>query len=160
RAGPDPGACLTVVGAPSEPHYASALRRYAAELGLGASVAFRSGLREAELSAHYAAADVLVMLSEHEGFGVPLVEAMAHGLPVVAYRSGAVEETAADAAVLVDDRRPRRVAGAVTRLLADPECCERLRAAGRRRLAELDLGSAADRFVDLVLDLAGARPTA
>ena len=42
---------------------------------------FVSGLTDAELSAHYEAADVLVMLSEHEGFGVPLLEAMTHGVP-------------------------------------------------------------------------------
>ena len=86
----DPGAHLTVVGSPSEPAYAGALRRYVATLGLGDAVEFVTGIDDASLAAHYRASDVLVMLSDHEGFGVPLVEAMGHRLPVVAFDAGAV----------------------------------------------------------------------
>ena len=74
--------------------------------GLADSVDFVSRISDAELSAHYGSADVLVMLSEHEGFGVPLVEAMPHGLPVVAYASGAVPEVVGDAGVLLEARAP------------------------------------------------------
>ena len=72
----DPSATLVVVGSPAEPHYAAALRHYAAQLGLDGAVYFVSGISDAELAACYDVADVLVMLSAHEGFGVPLVEAM------------------------------------------------------------------------------------
>lgn len=161
RSSCDPGAHLTVVGAPSEPHYAGALRRFAAVLGLSDSVDFVTGLDDAELSAYYRAADVLVMLSEHEGFGVPLLEAMGHDVPVVAFRSGAVAETAGDAAVLLDARSPHRVAEAVTALLSDGVRRDQLRHAGRRRRAALRLDGAADRFGDLVVALAGPpAPTA
>jgi len=149
------GTHLVVVGGPAERHYAGALRRFTAELGLVDAVDFVTGLDEAGLAAHYRAADVLVMLSEHEGFGVPLVEAMGHGLPVVAYRSGAVPETAGDGALLLDDRRPRQVAMTVTELLADDERRRRLVAAGRRRFADLGLDRAADRFLDLVVSIGG-----
>jgi glycogen synthase len=81
-----------VVGSPTEPAYADGLVRYAASLGLADAVDFVSGISDDELAAHYRFADVLVMLSEHEGFGVPLVEAMGHGLPVVAFDAGAVDE--------------------------------------------------------------------
>ena len=92
------------------------------------------------------------MLSEHEGFGVPLLEAMSHGVPVVAFASGAVPEVVGDAGVLLDDRGPRRVADEVAALLADPDRREALVAAGRARPAALGLDRAAS---DLVAALRG-----
>lgn len=149
---------LTVVGAPSEPQYARALRRFAASLGLADAVDFVTGLSDEELAAYYRTADVVVMLSEHEGFGVPLVEAMAQGVPVVAYRSGAVAETVGHAGLLLETRAPRRVAEAVGRVLGDRDAVQRLVEAGRRRVGDLGLDQAADRFVDRVLELAGPVP--
>ena len=119
RATTSPGARLTIVGSPSEPTYARALQRYATRLGIARSVDFVSRISDAELSAHYDSADVLVMVSEHEGFGVPLIEAMSHGLPVVAFASGAVREVVGDAGVLLDAKGPRRVAEEVAALLSD-----------------------------------------
>ena len=73
------------------------------------------------LRAHYEAADLLLHLSEHEGFCLPLVEAMALDLPVVAARAGAVEETLGGAGILLDDRSPSVVAaGIFTALEARP----------------------------------------
>jgi glycosyltransferase involved in cell wall biosynthesis len=158
HASTDPDARLTVVGAPTERHYAAALRRFAAELGLAGDVDFVTGLSDTELAAFYRAADVLVMLSAHEGFGVPLIEAMGQGLPIVARRAGAVEETVGDAALLVDDTRPRGVAAAIAQLLADAPSRDRMVAAGRRRVSELGLEHAADRFVEVVLAVRGVEP--
>jgi glycosyltransferase involved in cell wall biosynthesis len=158
RASAQPGARLVVVGAPTERHYAKALARFVAGLGLADAVDFVSGLSDAELAAHYRGADVFVMLSEHEGFGVPLLEAMSQGVPVVAHRVGAVAETVADAAVLVDDTGPRTVANVVAGLLADGPRQERLTEAGHRRVADFGLERAADRFADLVIGLRDAVP--
>lgn len=157
RATGDPGASLRIVGAPSEPAYAAALRRYAVSLGLEDAVAFVSGLSGAELAAEYHAADVLVLLSEHEGFGVPLVEAMAHGTPVVARAGGAVLEVVGDAGVLLAGAGPRQVAAAVAGLAADRGRREALVAAGRERAAALGVGAAAARVAELLASLrAGA----
>ena len=106
---------------------------------------------DAAVAAAYTTADVLVVTSEHEGFGVPVVEAMAAGLPVVAYDQGAVPEVLGDAGVLVASRDPYALAGAIGGLLGDPTRRASLAEAGRRRFAELDLPNAADRFVDLLL---------
>ncbi len=143
-------ATLTVVGAPTVPAYARALRRYAAELGLADAVRFVSGIDEDRLAAHYRVADVLVMLSGHEGFGVPLVEAMGQGLPIVAYDAGAVREVTGDAALLLDATGPRRVASAVSGLLADRDERTRRAAAGRARFDVLDLGGAGKLLVEAV----------
>ena len=149
----DPAARLTLIGAPSEPNYADALRRYANSLGLSEAVEFVNGIDEAQLAAYYRASDVLVMLSEHEGFGVPLIEAMANGIPVVAYAAGAVGEILGTAGVLLDRKHPRHVASAVHRLLADPTEVDRLVAEGRGRVEALDLPNAGNRLVAAIRSL-------
>ena len=68
------------------------LERMARELALP-EVVFTGQVEDAELPAFYEAADVFLCLSEHEGFCVPLLEAMSHGVPVLAYDAGAVAET-------------------------------------------------------------------
>jgi glycosyltransferase involved in cell wall biosynthesis len=65
------------------------------------------------LLAHWAVTDVFVCLSEHEGFCVPVLEAMELGVPVVAYAAAAVPETLGGAGVLLDDKGPLVVAEAV-----------------------------------------------
>ncbi len=150
RATSDPEAGLTLVGSPSEPAYAGALKRYAAALGLAHVVEFVSGISDEELAAHYRAADVLVMLSEHEGFGVPLVEAMGQGLPIVAFAAGAVPEVLGDAGVLLATKNPRHVADAVSALLADPAEQRRLVEAGTARFASMRLDQAGDLLVEAI----------
>jgi glycosyltransferase involved in cell wall biosynthesis len=158
RVGGDPDARLTVVGSPTVPAYAAALRRYAAALGLSEAVDFVSGISDDELAARYRVADVLVLLSDHEGFGVPLVEAMSHRLPIVAHDAGAVGEVLAGAGVLLENKSPRSVADAVNRLLADPEERDRLGQAGLARFEALDLGEAANLLFEAVMSV--SRPVA
>jgi glycosyltransferase involved in cell wall biosynthesis len=147
----DPGASLRIVGKPATDAYERALRRYVAELGLEDAVTFTGYATDGAVAAAYTTADVLVVTSEHEGFGVPVVEAMAAGLPVVAYDQGAVPEVLGDAGVLVASHDPFALADAIGSLLADPTQRTNLAEAGRRRFAELDLPQAADRFVDLLV---------
>jgi glycosyltransferase involved in cell wall biosynthesis len=153
RATSDPLATLTLVGSPTEPAYAGALRRYAAVLGLADAVEFVQGISDGELAAHYRCADVLVMLSDHEGFGVPLVEAMGQGTPIVAFDAGAVTELMDGCGVVLEEKPPRAVARAVSDLIDDRPRRERLVQAGRDRLDTLGLDQAANRLVEAVQDL-------
>ncbi len=153
----DHGATLRIVGKPATASYDAALRRYVAELGLADAVHFSGHASDASVSAAYADADVLVVTSEHEGFGVPVVEAMAAGLPVVAFDQGAIPEVLGDAGVLVADKDPYALAGSIDALLADFQRRRALSAAGRRRVRDLGLVTAADRFVDLLVPLASGR---
>ncbi len=146
----DPGARLTLVGSPTEPAYTRALRRYAASLGLGGAVDFVEGITDEQLAAQYRGADVLVMLSDHEGFGVPLVEAMGHGTPIVAFDAGAVGEVLDGCGVLLRQKGPRSVAAAVSSLLRDRSRRDELVEAGRRRFDALELDTAANRLVEAV----------
>lgn len=131
--GPVPRSRLLLVGDDGLHAYAAALRDLARALRLR-DVVFCGRVDEDELRSAYALADVLVSLSEHEGYGVPLVEAMLAGVPVVAYDAGAVAETMDGAGILLRDKRPEVVAGVIERLLGD----EALRAAvlaGQERMA-------------------------
>jgi L-malate glycosyltransferase len=152
----DPSATLIVVGAPAETHYAQSLRRYAAQLGLGDAVRFLSGISEAELAACYEVAEVLVMLSAHEGFGVPLVEAMRQGVPVVAHDAGAVSETLGDVGVLLPGTQPLQVAAAVQSVHIDPEARKRALAGANEQLRRLAIDSAGKRLVEALQEVAAA----
>lgn len=82
-------------------------------------VRFLGDIDDAELARHYSHARVLLMLSHDEGFGLPVLEAMAHGCPVVAASNASLPEVVGDAGLLVDADNPNAVCEAV-RLLAEP----------------------------------------
>lgn len=134
----DPQARLVLVGRPIAPAYAAAVHRLVAELGLTGAVDVVGEATHAELVAHYRHADVFVTASRHEGFCVPLLEAMAHDLPVVARAAGAVPDTVGDAGVLVDGGG-WALAAAVARVVGDGTLRRRLVAAGQRRLEAFSL---------------------
>jgi L-malate glycosyltransferase len=120
RAAVDPGARLLLVGSPGPPAYVLALTRMIDRLAPGA-VVLTGSVSEAELAAYYAHADVLVCLSEHEGFCLPLVEAMRARVPVVAYAAGAVAETLGGAGIVLETRDPSAVAEVVRRVAEDAD---------------------------------------
>ena len=88
---------------------------WCAELGVE-EVVFTGHVDDDELYAYYRLADVFLCLSEHEGFCVPLQEAMHFGLPVIAYDAGAVRETLHGGGVLLQDKRPELVAELLDRV--------------------------------------------
>ena len=128
-----PDARLVLVGEPLNANYDHALRELADRLAPGA-VEIVSSLSTDALAARYAEASVFLCLSEHEGFCIPLLEAFAAGVPVVARAEGAVPETAGDAALLVDDRDLAVVAELVALAVEDEALRAELMARGRRRL--------------------------
>ena len=136
RAVVDPGARLVLVGSPVGGRYPAAVAALVEGLGLSGCVEMPGSVSAAALAAYYRSADVFVCLSDHEGFCVPLLEAFHHGVPVVAFGSSAVPETAGSGAVVVPDKSPAVVATAVARVLGDAGLRSALVAAGRRRLAD------------------------
>ena len=143
-----PQSRLALVGSATSGRYMAALQRMAADLGVGAAVDFVGGAAFPELLAYFSRADVFVCLSEHEGFCVPVVEAMELGLPVVAYAAAAVTETVADAGVLLEDKDPLAVAHAVNRLLSDPPGLDAVKAAGRARAESFALEPTTGRWLE------------
>ena len=119
-------------------------------LGVGDRVELVGHVERDELAALYRGAACLVFPSRYEGFGLPIVEAMASGTPVVAARAGAVPEVAGDAAVLVEPGDPVALAGGIERALADRE---RLVAAGLERAKRYSWVETARQTLDVYREL-------
>jgi glycosyltransferase involved in cell wall biosynthesis len=153
RAHHDPAATLDVVGRPVVPSYTAAVHRFIDEMGLHDAVTFTGTVSDEELVAAMARADVLVVTSRHEGFGVPVLEAMSLGLPVVANDTGALPEVVGDAGLLVEAADPYVLAAAVARVLDDADLRDSLATTAARQIAALDLPTAAERAVDLLTAL-------
>ena len=94
-----PEARLVLVGQPEE-KYLIWLKRLVDRLGLTEAVTFTGRVSQQEMVTYYRAADVFISMSEHEGFGKPLIESMYFDLPVLAYASTAVPSTLGGAGVL------------------------------------------------------------
>ncbi|HZU73053.1 MAG TPA: glycosyltransferase family 4 protein, partial [Acidimicrobiales bacterium] len=154
----DPKARLHLIGRPGAATYYDALRRYITELGLDDAVEVRERVSGPELSAYYRCSDVLVSASEHEGFCVPILEAMHHQVPVVAYSCGAVPETMGDSGILLRSKSPGLMAAAVHRALTDTDLRARLVAAGRRRLAGYSLERSRRLLIESLAPVTGVRP--
>ncbi len=112
------------------------LRGRAASAGVAADVRFLGWVSGAEIEGLWAVADAFVFPSLYEGFGLPVLEAMARGVPVACSNASSLPEVAGEAALLFDPRDEAAIAGAVRRLLEDPVEAERLRLAGRERAAQ------------------------
>ena len=149
----DPAARLHLVGGSSSEAYRAALASFAAGLDLGDAVDLAGPVSAGELAAHYRAADAFVCVSEHEGFCVPLLEAMHHHLPIVAYAAAAVPETLAEAGVLLPRKDPATVAAAVWRVLTDIELRAELERRAGARLSQFSLERSRRRFTDVLAPL-------
>jgi glycosyltransferase involved in cell wall biosynthesis len=144
-----PGARLRLVGSTGSARYGEAVRRYAADLGLQDWVEIHDQVfSDGELAAHYRAADVMVCVSEHEGFWVPALEAMHHELPVVAFASTAVPETLGTGGLLLPSKSPAVVAEAAHRAVTDERLRRAMIAAGAAQLARFSLAAGRQRLVD------------
>jgi glycosyltransferase involved in cell wall biosynthesis len=152
----DPRARLHLVGSPLGETYGPALDAFVKELDLEEAVQVTGSLSGAELEAYFRHADAFVCASDHEGFCVPLVEAMGRGVPVVAYGVTAVPETVGDAGLVLPDKAPLRFAAAVHRVVTDAELRRRLAAAAERRVDRYSIERSRPKFVRLVAEAIGA----
>jgi glycosyltransferase involved in cell wall biosynthesis len=101
-----------------------------AKLGISGSVETLGTLSDNALAQVYRTSDVLVMPSLHEGFGLPILEAMASGTPVVASNRGSLPEVVGDAGLIVEPDDIEAIADAVVRLITDPKVRDEMIARG------------------------------
>lgn len=121
-----------VLAGNADPHYRKQLQQRIRTLQLEQQITLTGKVSEAELAALYASADLYVSLSHHEGFGMPLIEAMAHGLPVLAYAAPdtSIAETLGQGGLLLDTDDPRTLAATLATLIDEPGLRAGLRQAG------------------------------
>jgi glycosyltransferase involved in cell wall biosynthesis len=115
--------------------YYSYLRGLAAELGVR-DVVFAGHVDFAELLAYYRLADVFLCMSEHEGFCIPLVEAMHFQVPVIAYHAGGVPETLGGSSILVNEKQPPLIAEMIQEVISRGDLREEIIQRQNSRLAE------------------------
>ncbi len=115
-------------------------------------------VEERQLAALYRGGRALIFPSLFEGFGIPLVEAMANGLPVFASRLDVHREVARDAAELFEPRSPEEICSAFERIDTDLELLDHLRSAGRKQARRLGDVRAMGEDYWRVLERAAARP--
>jgi glycosyltransferase involved in cell wall biosynthesis len=137
------GAHLALVG-PAQ----AARDRLLSEAPAGDGIVVLDYLPSGEVGRLLRTADVLVSTSTYEGFGLPALEAMSVGTPVVGIRSGAIEEVCGDAAELVDDE-PMALANALANVLSAPDIRRRMAHDGLARSSRFTWAAAANRLLSV-----------
>lgn len=128
------------------PEYRYRLEQLRGSLASGERIHFTGKVAAAQMYAYYRAADVFVCASDHEGFCVPIAEAMALDVPVLAYAAAAVPETMGGAGLLVHEWDVPRVAELLNLVIRDASLRERIRAAQYARLRSFSAGEAQQRM--------------
>jgi glycosyltransferase involved in cell wall biosynthesis len=146
---------LAIVGPARDEKYAAQLRSLATELGISADVIFVGGVPLEETARFYQAADAFVYPSFNETFGLPILEAMACGCPVVTSDTSAMPEIAGGAAVLSDPKDPMSIARAIVEAAAPGR--DRLRDEGLRRASQFTWGATGASTLDVYREVAERR---
>jgi glycosyltransferase involved in cell wall biosynthesis len=146
---------LAVVGAGRDERYVASLHSLAADLGIASDVVFVGGVPLEETVCFYQAADLFVYPSLNETFGLPILEAMACGCPVVTSDTSAMPETAGGAAVLADPTDPAALAKALVEAAAPGR--DQLRDLGLQRAAQFTWGATAASTLDVYREAAERR---
>lgn len=137
--------------------YSFELRRLVTELRLKEAVEFVGAVADSELKAFYENADLYLCMSEHEGFCVPLLEAMYFGVPVIAYDACAVGETLGEAGILLGQKLPAETAELMNIVITDKSVREELQQRGRARATQFGLASFTEAFFKLIVQRVESR---
>ena len=154
RAHPHLAHSLVFVG--KETWYSKELHRAVAASSIASRVRFTGFVDDADLVHFYGACDLFVFPSFYEGFGLPILEAMACGRAVACSNLTAMPEVADGAAILFDPHSTREMFRAMADILLDPELRTRFERLGIQRAAQFSWDQAARRTLDVYYDVAGA----
>lgn len=147
-----PGLHFILAGKP-HPQETPRLKALVAELGLQARVEFRSYVPYTELPDLYRDALALVYPSLWEGFGLPVLEAMACGTPVITSAGSGTEEVAGDAALLVNPRRTAAIEDSLRLICQNSQLRDQLRTAGLRRASQFSWARTGARTAEVLQGL-------
>lgn len=146
----NPKSRLFIVGSyDGMPQYYNRLMAYANKLEVK-NVYFTGHIKFQEILAYYKVADLFLCMSEHEGFCVPLVEAMFFNVPIVAYDSTAVGGTLGKAGILISEKNPLETAGLIDYILNHSELRDEMVRRGTERLSDFEHGKIEEQFVKYI----------
>jgi glycosyltransferase involved in cell wall biosynthesis len=153
-----PDIVLRIAGTEIDADYAAALHRLVRERGLGDAIVFLGRRDLAELVELFRRCIAFVFPSTIESFGMPLVEAMACGAPVIASNTTAMPEIAGGAALLFNPAEPRDIAAAILRVLGDPALRQSLSERALIRAKTFSWADCARRTATVLREAAAGRP--
>lgn len=133
--------------------YYNRLVDYAVTLGISEQVIFTGHIRFDEILAYYNLADAFVCMSEHEGFCVPLVEAMYFQVPIVAYAAAAVPDTLGNGGILLETSEPLQVAETINKIITDCSLRTKILAKQVQRLKDFHYGVVSKRFKEVISNI-------
>ena len=143
-------AVLVIAGACKDAEYLDELKRVASVSGISATrLRYLDYVTDADLPYLYNGALAFVLPSLHEGFGVPVIEAMACGTTVIASNCSAMPEVAGDAAILVDPYSVESISAAMREVLDNTRLADRLRSAGLERAKLFNWSYSAQKLYDV-----------
>ena len=156
----DVPARLILAGDVSSHEYLQQLEQSRSELRLGDSVEITGKVTDEGLSAMYQRADVFVSMSAHEGFGMPLIEAMAHDVPVIAFNSSSIADTIGEGGLLVSEKDHRKIAALIKVVAEEPGLRRKILLGQRRNLRRFERETLRSAFADFLegLGVAVNRP--
>lgn len=129
------------------------LKEYARTAGIENSVVFLNGIDEADKVSLYKMAVLTVFVSKYEGFGMPVIEAMAAGTPVITSNRSSMPEIAGDAAILVNPDSEREIADAIRNVISDEELKNTLIQKGKKNIERFSWDKSAEYFCDLLEEI-------
>lgn len=130
--------------------YSSRLKNYVYALGLEKDVVFTGQTSFASILAYYRLADAFVCMSEHEGFCVPLTEAMSFDVPIIALNSCATPETMGDSGLVLESSDPAIAASYLNLVLTDEDLRKEIVAGQRTRLNDFSYKNVSNQFITLL----------
>ena len=147
----EPNSRLILVGNYSKlENYYLKLKKYAKKLGL-TNVIFPGHTTFAQILAYYRTADLFLCQSEHEGFCVPLVEAMHFEKPIVAFDSSAVGETLGEAGILLQEKDPVLTAAVMDQVIRDPRLQQQIRENQKENMLRFRRETVAEAYMKILL---------
>ena len=126
------------------------LEKFAEKLGIKDSIIFTDFIKDEDLPALYSSAEIFVYPSLYEGFGLPVLEAMACGTPVICSNTTSLPEVAGDAGILINPEDVKSIASAMAKLLIDDVLREDLRKKGLNRAKEFTVEKYSAKILSLI----------
>lgn len=146
---------LFLIGSPFIADYNMAIKDYISYLNLEESIVMPGHSTFEEILAYYTCADVFLCMSEHEGFCVPLIEAMQFDVPVIAYNSTAIPYTLGEAGVLVEDKEPETVSRLIEQIIYDDSYTDTIINKQRSRLKAFDSKESQKKYLKVIKEVLG-----
>ncbi len=132
--------------------YSFALKRLVYDCGLDGAVTFTGAVADEELRSFYEGSDVYLCMSEHEGFCLPVIEALHYELPVIAYNAGALPKTLGGGAILVNEKKFAHIAELVHEVIDNQSLRGSLISAGKERVGQLSYNNFKERVKELLMN--------